>query len=133
MTESPKTFVPRMKQRAKEIRDARKQGKDATQAGFTPVQHLQKVGDIKKELEGGLPTISALLKEYQLPAEALEGAKVALLWILHFDKISQEEQKREHERAKAEREAEKERIKAQRDKEKQQKAVQAKESLTSGW
>jgi ParB/RepB/Spo0J family partition protein len=133
MTESPKTFVPRMKQRAKEIRDAHKSGKDASPAGFTPVQHLQKVSDVKKELEGGLPTVSALLKEYGLPAEAIEGAKIALLWVLHFDKVSQDEQRREYDRKEAERKAEKERIKVQREREKQQKAAQVKESLDKGW
>ncbi len=133
MTENPKTFVPRMKQRAKEIRDAHKAGRDAAPVGFVPVQHLQKVGDIKKELEGGLPTIASLLKEYGLPADTLEGAKIALLWVLHFDKLSQEEQKRDYDRKEADRKAEKERIKSQREKEKQQKAAQVKESLDRGW
>lgn len=133
MTENPKTFVPRMKQRAKEIKDAHKAGKDAAPAGFVPVQHLQKVGDIKRELEAGLPTVAALLKEYGVPAEGLEAAKVCLLWVLSFDKLSQEQQRRDYDVKAAERAAEKERIKAQREKEKQQKAAQVKESLDRGW
>jgi len=129
MTENPKTFVPRMKQRAKEIRDAHKSGRDAAPAGFVAVQHLQKVGDVKKEFESGFPVGQALVKHYGLGKDALEGWKVAIAWILHFDTLSQEEQKREYERKEADRKAEKERIKNQREKEKQQKAAQAAESI----
>jgi ParB/RepB/Spo0J family partition protein len=133
MTESPKTFVPRMKQRAKEIKDARKSGKDAGTAEFTPVQFMQKVGDVKKEVEAGYPVGNALIQQNGLPPDAIEGWKLALLWSLHYDKLSQEEQKREHDRKKAEREAEKARMKEQREKEKQQKAAQQAESITGGW
>jgi ParB/RepB/Spo0J family partition protein len=133
MTENPKTFVPRMKQRAKEIKDALKAGKDAAPAGFTPVQHLQKVSAFKDELSGGYQVGTALIKQYGLPDSAIEGWKLAMAWSLHFDQLSQEEQKRDFERKEAERKAEKERIKAQRETEKQQKAAQAKEAIDKGW
>lgn len=133
MTENPKTFVPRMKARAKEIRDAHKTGRDAAPASFVAVQHLQKVGDVKKEFESGYPIGQALVKSYGLDSTALEGWKLAIAWALHFDKHSQEEQKRDYDAKAAERTAEKERIKSQREKEKQQKAAQAAESLNRGW
>lgn len=133
MTESPKTFVPRMKQRAKEIKDAHKSGKDAGQAAFSPVQFMQKVGDVKKEVESGYPMGLALCKKHGLDETALEGWKLALLWSLHFDEDSKEEQKREHDRKKAERDAEKARVKEQREKEKQQRAAQEAASITKGW
>lgn len=133
MTETPKTFVPRMKQRAKDIKDAQKSGRDPAAAEFTPVQFMQKVGDVKKEFEQNYPIGHAFIEAYGLEASALEGWKLAILWSLHYDKASQDEQKRDYDRKKAEREAEKARLKEQREKEKQQKAVQAQESIDKGW
>lgn len=124
ISESPKTFVPRMKARIKEIRDANKQGRDPAAAEFQPVQYMQKIGDVKAEFESSA-TGSALVRKAGLPDGAIEGWKLAMAWILHFDQDSKEEQKRDYDRKKAERDAEKERLKAEREKEKERKAAAA--------
>jgi ParB/RepB/Spo0J family partition protein len=126
MTESPKTFVPRMKARLKEVRDANKTGRDSSTAEFQPVQHLQKAGDVKKEMETAA-TGEALIKKYGLPEAAIEG------WILHFDEDSKAEQKRDWDRRKAERDAEKEKMKKEREAEKERKAAAALEDVSRGF
>lgn len=134
MTESPKTFVPSMKQRKKELRDAKKSGTDASKAEFTPVMYMQKVGDVKKEVENGAPTVNALLQKSGLTSpDALEGARLALAWVLHYDAESKAEQKREHDQKEAERAAQKEKLKAEREAKKQQDAAEAAANIEKGW
>lgn len=134
MTEPSKTFVPRMKQRKKEIKEARKKGADATVAEFTPVQHMQKTQDVKAELANGCPIGETLLNRAGLTTpEAKKAWDLAIAWVLHFDEESQAEQRREYDRKKAERDAEKERVKQERERQKQEKAAQASESLERGW
>jgi ParB/RepB/Spo0J family partition protein len=132
MTESPKTFVPRMKQRVKELRDARKSGGDAGEATFQPVQYMQKVGDVKNELANGCPILSALIQKHAV-TDPVDAAKLALAWALHFDQDSQDEQRREHDAKVKKREEEKERMKAEREEKKQKDAAAARESIEKGW
>ncbi len=132
MTEAPKTFDPRMKQRVKELRDARKGGGDAPAAGFQPVQYMQKVGDVKKELEEGCPIGKILVKKHNI-TDPVQAFKLAIEWMLHYDADSKAEQQREHE-VKAKKKAEDaERSKAEREQKKQQDAQAALESVTKGW
>jgi ParB family chromosome partitioning protein len=132
MTESPKTFVPRMKQRAKEIRDARKKGDDPTRGEFQPVMFMHKMSDLKTELEQGCPIGIALLEKLGIntPSEAF---KLALEWVLHYDSVSREEQSRANEVKVAQRKEAAEKAKAEREQKKQEDAARAKEDLTKGW
>lgn len=127
-TEPPKTFIPRMKNRAKEIKDAKKTGADVGATGFQPVQHLQKPAAIKAELENNIVGIQ-LLSEAGLSGDAMAAWKLAIAWVLHFDPASQAEQKRAHEVREAEKAAERERIKAEKEKEKAAKIAKDAESI----
>lgn len=132
MTEAPKTFVPRMKQRVKETRDAKKSGSDVAAVGFQPVQYMQKVSDVKKELEEGCPIGKALIVANDATTPE-EGFALAIQWMLHFDPASQEEQKRNHEVKEAKRKEEAARAKAEREQKKQKDAQEALESVSKGW
>ncbi len=99
INESPKSFVPRMKARIKELREAKKAGRDATSADeFKPTQFMQKVGEVKEEFANGLPTLRTLLVKKGLDsAEAIKGAELAIAWILNSDDDSVAKQKVDHE------------------------------------
>lgn len=138
MTESPKTFVPRMKARVKEIRDAKNKGRDAGAAEFKPTQHLQKVGDVKHEYavlhgeEKGDSMLKAVLEKngVKLSGDTEKAIKLALAWMLHFDPQSQEEQKAKAEARKKRQKEEAERRKKEREKEKEKKAAQVAADIT---
>lgn len=132
MTESPKTFVPRMKQRVKEIRDNAKAGRDAGPVGFQPVQYMQKVSDVKKELEDGCPIGKILIKKGNI-SDPVEAFKAAIEWMLHFDADSKAEQKRDYDAKARKREEEKEKLKAEREAKKQTDAVESSQSVLKGW
>jgi ParB/RepB/Spo0J family partition protein len=115
MTLPPSEFVPQANQRAKEIREARKQGREAAPPTFQPVAVLQKLATIKSEYEN--PTaIRALILESGV-TDPVEAAKLAVAWTLNLDPKSADDQRRKHE----EREAKKAEEKAKRDKERADK------------
>jgi ParB family chromosome partitioning protein len=83
MTLKPDEFVPQVNKRVKEIRDAKRKGKDAGPEEFQAHAYLQKAGDVKAEFDGfehGLTT-------------AQQGWDMAISWCLHMDPDSQEGQK----------------------------------------
>lgn len=135
MTEIPKVFVPRMKDRAKEIRDAKNAGRDAGKAEFKPQQYLQKIADVRAAYEGlasgedvGLVQI---LQAEGIPVNdvAKKAAMAALAWVLHFDAASQAQQKRDAEERKRKEEERKERLKKEREEKKKEAAAEAKVSI----
>jgi len=136
MTESPKQFVPRMKERIKEIKDAKRQGKDAKPAEFKPTQFMQKVGDVKAELEA-LETgseeskVMALLEAHNIN-DPKEAAKMTVAWMLHFDPESQAEQKQKHEAKVEKRKADAERRKKEREERKEEEARRKAEDVSQG-
>jgi ParB/RepB/Spo0J family partition protein len=129
MTESPKTFVPKMKERIKQLKEAARTGKDASEIGFTPVMHLQKMSVIKEELEKG--AIAEALVEKLGVTNPVDAFKLALKWALNYDPVSQEEQKKLHEEREAKKKADKERIAAERKQQKEAKAAEAKADIVS--
>lgn len=136
MSESPKTFVPRMKGRVKEIRDAKNAGRDASEAVFQPTQHLQKIADVKKEHEAlstgkGESVLKALIEKHK-PKTPLEAVKLTIAWMLHFDAGSQAEQKRKDEIRTKKREEKKEELKVEREKKKADDAAAKAADLTVG-
>ena len=121
MTLEPKEFIPKATERGKEIRDANRKGKDAEEAVFTPVAHLQKMADIKAEHESG--QIAKALCEGLGSAE--EGFAMGVAWALHLDPQSVEVQRAkddERKRLAAEKKKEKELEKARKKAEKAAKA-----------
>lgn len=133
--ESPKTFVPRMKARVKEIADAKKTGKDAKPAEFQPTQHLQKVGDVKDEfaalVEGqGDSKIAALLARDKV-TDPKAAAGLAIAWVLNFDKDSQQAQREAAAARKKESDEAKERRKKEREDQKRKDAAEAAADITT--
>ena len=131
MTEQPATFVPRMKERVKEIRDAKNAGRDKGPAEFKPTQHLQKVGDVKREFgiltgeEKGDSQVLKVLKSngVTITEDIKKAAELITAWTLHFDPQSQEEQKKKDEERKKKREEAKKRAKKEREEKKEKEAA----------
>ncbi len=89
MTEAPDKFIPQVNARVKEIREAKRKGKDAADAVFQPVAFLQKLKDVKGEVESG-EVGKTLCKGL---TSAAQGFAMATKWFLHLDPQSVEAQK----------------------------------------
>jgi len=105
MTMTPAEFTPTINARIKEIRDAKRQGREAQPAEFVPVPHLRKLGEIKGELDACVVG-PQLVKEQGL-RKPDEIWKAAIAWVLSVDPASIEVAKAKHEARKAEQEANK--------------------------
>lgn len=91
MTLAPDEFIPQTTERLKQIREARKQGKDATPAVFQPVPHMQKLKTLKEEFESG--ETGRVLVAKNGASTAADGFALAIQWALHMDPDSVEVQK----------------------------------------
>lgn len=98
MTQQPVEFAPQVNQRVKEIRDAKRQGRDPEGEKFQAVAFLQKIGTIKTELEQ--PQALLALLESQKPKNPMAAAILALQWALHLDPLSVAESERRYEEKK---------------------------------
>lgn len=120
MTQQPTEFAPQVNARMKEIRDARRQGREAGAEEFNAVPFLQKMAPIKAELDA--PQAILHLLETQKPKTPVEAAKLTLAWVLSMDPITLAERKRKYEEKRAQDKADKEK----RDREKlARKSVEA--------
>ncbi len=111
MTQKPAEFVPAVQARAKELRDAKRAGKEAGDVVWEPTAHLRKMGELKAEFlnsEVG-PALCASLES------AAEGFAVAIAWVISLDAASIEAQKSKNDSRLAEREAAKIRRTAERE------------------
>ena len=113
MTMVPGEFVATVNKRAKDLRDAARQGKEATEATFTPVPHLRKMSELKAEFEQ--PTVAAGIIAQTGAKSAADGFAAAVEWVLSLDqdsvaasknkydarqaKLAEEKKKREIEKA----------------------------------
>ncbi len=121
MTLPPDEFVPAANGRLKEIKEAKRQGKDADDSTFQAVGHLQKMKDVKSEMESG--EIGKSLIKSQGIKTAQDAWNMAIKWCLHLDPIGVSEQ----ERRDAERKVERTEAKKKRDAERAtQKAAKLK-------
>jgi ParB family chromosome partitioning protein len=103
MTQAPDEFVPAVNSRVKEIREAKRQGKDASKAEFQPVAHMRKMKDIKLEME--TPEIGPALISSTKTKKPIEAFNLAIQWVLHLDPESVKAQKAEYEERLAKRES----------------------------
>jgi ParB family chromosome partitioning protein len=136
MTEAPKLFVPRMNDRAKEIRDAKNKGRDAGPAVFKPQQHLQKIADVKSEFaaivegEGDSQLLEVLTNEgVTITDDIKEAVGLALAWALHFDTASKEAQETKYAEKKEKEKEAKELRKKEREAAREKAAAEAKQSI----
>jgi ParB family chromosome partitioning protein len=121
MTLPPDEFNPIVTGRLKEINDAKRKGKKAEEAEFQPVAFMQKMKDIKAEMEA--QEIKPILCDgLQTPQE---GFDMALKWVLHIDPKSVEQQRAEDEERKAARKAAREKKKKEREEKKKAEAAEA--------
>lgn len=114
-------FVPLVQARAKQLKDAAKQGRKAESAEFVPLPHLQKMTDLKVEYES--PAIGpALCKKYGVK-DGVNGFALGIAWVLNLDPASVEVRKAKDEEKKAQLENEKKKRAASRAKKKAEEAT----------
>lgn len=83
MSMGSEEFVPIAQQRAKEIRDAARQGRAASPAEFVPLPRLQKMSVLKTEFE--TPTVGPeLCKKFKVKTAA-EGFALGIAYVLMLD------------------------------------------------
>lgn len=114
ITLPPDEFIPAATARAKEIREARRLGKDASQAEFQPVPHVQKLSALKEEVETG--AVGKALIERTGTTNAADGFRLGVLWALSIDPASVEVQRAQDEERKRVREEKKAKAKAEKQK-----------------
>jgi len=89
LTLPPDEFVPAANARLKELRDAKRKGTDASSAVFQPVAFMQKMKDVKDEMDKGAIAKSLCVGV----ANVEEGFAMAVKWMLHLDPRSVEVQR----------------------------------------
>jgi ParB family chromosome partitioning protein len=130
MTMKPDEFIPAVNQRIKEINEARRQGQAQGPAEFQPVAFLQKMAEIKKELDEGV-IMKALIKRHKVKTSE-EAFTMALRWTMHLDPESVDAQKVKYETRMKELEDAKVRKNAEKATKKQEEAEQkAKEAAAA--
>lgn len=117
MTQQPQEFIPAINGRIKEVKDAKRKGLDAAEAEFIPVAHMQKLSDLKQELEK--PAVGPVLIKKNKVTDPAAAFALGVKWALHMDpdsieaaRAKHDEQLRAREEAKAVRRAEREKGKA---------------------
>jgi len=121
MTEKSVEFTGIIAQRVKEIRDAKRQGREPREQEFRPLERSQALGDIKAERKSKA-VMEAVLAEMKAETAA-DGWSAAIDWVLRMDPLSVEKQKATYETKLAERELNREKAKADREAKKKQDAV----------
>jgi len=84
-------FIPTINARAKELRDAARAGKRAAPAEFIPIARVQKMSELKNELEN--PTIGPELIRSCKVKTAIDGFALGVAWVLNLDPNSVEVQR----------------------------------------
>lgn len=130
-SQEPKEFIPRVKQRQKELAEAKRAGTKAGKAEFQPVQTPRKLGELKSAyaayVEGKSCELHTILADITDPVEA---AKMTLAWCLTYDPASQQRQREDNaSRVAAAKEAA-ERRKKEREQKKQEDAARDAADIT---
>jgi ParB/RepB/Spo0J family partition protein len=121
MTMTPQQFTPTVNARAKEIRDAKRKGKDAAPEEFQAVPLLRTRKELVEELEN--PQIGpALCGEFK-PKSADAAFALGVAWALTMDPRSQEFQKARDEERRAELKRKKEQSSLERKKKRAEEAA----------
>jgi ParB/RepB/Spo0J family partition protein len=84
-------FLPKINARIKEIREAKRQGRAANPPSFTPVPRLQKMSELKAEVDS--PTVGPQLIAATNTTSPVDAFKLGVLWALRLDPKSLEEAK----------------------------------------
>jgi len=127
LTEKSVEFTGIVSQRCKEIRDAKKQGREPRAQSFTAVERVQPLSDIKNERAKPSVYITVLKEVSAKTAE--EGWKAAIDWVLRMDPLSIKKQKATYEAKLKEREANRKKAKAEREAKKKEDAAKKQADL----
>lgn len=100
MTRPTTEFVPAVQKFVKEHREAVRQGRPANADAFTAVPHLQKLADIKTELENG--HIATTLINHSQPKDLKDAFLLGVKWAVHMDPLSVEAAKQQYNKRKTE-------------------------------
>jgi ParB/RepB/Spo0J family partition protein len=120
MTQPPDEFFPLVNSRVKELRDAKRQGQDATESTFQPISYLRKIKEIKTELEN--PEIGPNLIKLTKTKTAEAGFLLGLSFVLHLDPMSIETQKADFDAREAKKKEEADKRKVEKEKKKVESA-----------
>lgn len=123
MTEPPTQFVPLVSARQKQIKDAARQGKEASPAEFTAIPRLQSRATVEAELKGFKVGPKVLEKSGANTAQ--EGFQAALQWVLNLDADSVAAQRQRWEDRKKQREEARAKAKEDRERRKLEDAAKA--------
>ena len=121
MTSKSVEFTGLIAQRAKEIKDAKRQGREPKAQEFIPIERVKSLSDLKQE-RTNFSNMGAVLSEAKAKTPE-DGFKACIDWVLRMDKTSVAEQKATYEQKKKEREAARERAKVEREKKRQDEAA----------
>lgn len=130
MTMPPAEFTPTVNNRVKELRDAKRQGREAKPTEFVPIPHIRKLGEIKSEIDNNQQVLN-LVREQGLKTPA-EIVRLTLEWALHLDPVSLEAAKAKADARAREEEDKKAARKAERDAKKAAAAAEAQAAVAAG-
>lgn len=122
MTMSPQQFTPTVNARVKEIRDAKRKGRDAAPEEFQPVPILRSRKELVSEMES--PQIGATLCSELKPKSVEEAFALGVKWALNMDPQSIEVQKARDEERRAEKARQKEASQLERKKKRAAEAAE---------
>lgn len=130
MTQSPAEFIPTVNQRAKEIKDAKRKGKDVAPEEFVAVPHLRKLKEVKEEKES-YKVGTALIQQLNLTTP-MDAWKIAVDWMLQVDPKSVEIRKAQDEERKRQKEEEKVKKQQERTAQRAKEAAERAAAIVSG-
>ncbi len=94
MTTAPAEFVATVQARIAELRQAVKEGREASAPSFSPVPHARKMAELKTELEQG--EVGRAMCEQVGAVSAVDGFKLGVAFAIHLDPISLAQQEAEY-------------------------------------
>jgi len=119
ISDPPKKFLPDVKTRLKELRDAKRAGKDAEPAKFQPQPHARQLKELRDEIGLGDSAKAGKVADVLIKSTGVKDVKTAftlgVAWTMNYDPESQKAQIAKHEadaKAKAKVKAEKDSKKA---------------------
>jgi ParB/RepB/Spo0J family partition protein len=127
MTMPPQQFGPTVNARVKEIRDAKRKGRDAGPAEFQPVPLIRSRAELVSETEK--PTRGPTLCKDNKLSTAPQGFAMGVKWCLNLDPVSAEIQKARDEERKAERKRAQEKASVERKRKRAKEAAEKAEAL----
>ena len=127
LTDKTNEFTATVASRVKEIKDAKREGREPRAQEFVPVERAQSLADLKAE-RSSLKNLKGVLERAKAQT-AEDGARLTLDWVLHMDEHSIEEQRAKYEQKKQERLESRERARLEREKREAEAAAAKREDL----